>query len=402
MESILLLTDFYLPNPSANGICIKKLAEEYVNKGYNVSVVAYGIGDVIVDEIIDNVKVYRIKAPKFYRIREKNNAGKYLQIMRLLRYLRIIVHAFQYPLIYPHFAFKYKRKVNEVIKKENVTKIVAEYIPIESVWSAMKLKKKYGNIKVNAYIVDTFTQGINEISHPFFGWTSSIFERKLLENIDNFFCMPNFKSYYEGTRFTEYRNKIKFVGLPLIQDNCVDFYSDTKDIKLMYTGSWGGERNPSRIMEVIEKINKKGGNIRFIYCGKPNDVTEKIDEKYTFFEDLGFRSEGEIKKIAKGVSYLVNIGNSTNMLPSKLFSYMSYGIPIMHFYITDNDPCINYIQSYKYSLCFDLKNFSLQDFETRIEEFSGKRVNYEEIEDFYIEFTPKYIAKTLISDFEWE
>lgn len=240
MESILLLTDFYLPNPSANGICIKKLTEEYANKGYNVSVVAYGIGDFIIEEKIDNVKVYRIKAPKFYQVREKNNAGKYLQIMRLLRYLRIIVHAFQYPLIYPYFALKYRRKVNEVIKKENVTKIVAEYIPIESVWSAMTLKKKYRNIKVNTYIVDTFTQGINEISHPFFGWTSSIYERKLLENIDNFFCMPNFKSYYEDTRFTEYRNKIKFVGLPLIQDNCVDFYSDTKDIKLMYTGSWGG------------------------------------------------------------------------------------------------------------------------------------------------------------------
>ena len=83
---------------------------------------AYGIGDFIAEEKIDNVKVYRIEAPKFYQVREKNNAGKYLQIMRLLRYLRIIVHAFQYPLIYPYFALKYRRKVNEVIKKENVTK----------------------------------------------------------------------------------------------------------------------------------------------------------------------------------------------------------------------------------------------------------------------------------------
>lgn len=153
-------------------------------------------------------------------------------------------------------------------------------------------------------------------------------------------------------------------------------------------------------MEVIEKINKKGGNIRFIYCGKPNDVTKKIEEKYAFFEDLGFLSEDEIKKIVRGVSYLVNIGNSTNMLPSKLFSYISYGIPIMHFYISDNDPCINYIQSYKYSLCFDLKNFSIQDFETKVVTFLGKRVNYKKIEDSYIEFTPKYIAKALISDFE--
>ena len=88
------------------------------------------------------------------------------------------------------------------------------------------------------------------------------------------------------------------------------------------------------------------------------------------------------------------------MLPSKLFSYISYGIPIMHFYISDSDPCINYIQSYKYSLCFDLKNFSLQDFETKIETFSRKRVNYEEIKDSYIEFTPKYIANTLIGDFD--
>ena len=56
MESILLLTDFYLPNPSANGICIKILTEEYVNKGYNVSVVAYGIGDFIAEEKKEELK----------------------------------------------------------------------------------------------------------------------------------------------------------------------------------------------------------------------------------------------------------------------------------------------------------------------------------------------------------
>ena len=58
------------------------------------------------------------------------------------------------------------------------------------------------------------------------------------------------------------------------------------------------------------------------------------------------------------------------------------------------------IASGKLRRYFDLKNFSLQDFETKIETFSRKRVNYEEIKDSYIEFTPKYIAKALISDFE--
>lgn len=398
MEKILLLTDFYLPHASANGICINKIAKEYIKMGYDVSILGYGIGEEVNDKIQDGIKIYHVKAPLFFKIREKSGKKILWNLMRFFHRTRIALHAFWYPLIYPFFALEYRKMVKKIIEKDNITKVVAEYIPIEAVWSVISLKKRYRNLTISVYVVDTFTQGINEINHPFFAWTSSVWEKKALESCDNFFCMPNFKTYYEKKQFVKYKNKIKFIGLPLIQNNCVEGIYENGNIKLMYTGSWGGDRDPRRIMESIETLNRRGNNIRFIYCGKTNELAKELSHKYDFFEDKGFLSECEMKKIASRVNYLINIGNSTNMLPSKLFSYMSFGVPIMHFYVSETDPCIEYINKYRYSLCFNLNDFSVDEFERKMLLYVQKRLAFEEIEDNYIEFTSKYIANELLSN----
>lgn len=398
-KKILLLTDFYEPKPSANGVCIKKISYELINLGYEVHVVCYGLRNEKLYEQINEVNVHRVLCPNFYQIREKCNSNNLYKsiffIARIKRYLRILLHFYSYPLIYPNFAKKYYDKVKSVIEIEKIETIIAEYLPIEAAYAAIKLKQDKPNLTVKAYVVDTFTQGVNEIKHPHFGKTSLNWENKLLDSCDDFFCLTNFKNYYTNNK---YKDKIKFVGLPLIDNSIVDKDANVnKNITLMYTGSWGGERDPLGIMNAIDVLNKSGKNIIFIYCGKNTELANSLEKKYCFFKNYGFLDEYQIKNLAKRVDCLVNIGNSTNMLPSKLFSYFAFGLPIIHFYLDKNDPCMEFLRQYPASKIFELDKFTPDEIYEGIENIRTKTLSYSEISNLYKEFTVEFITKSLIN-----
>lgn len=397
-NKVLLLTDFYEPRPSANGICIKKISIELIKLGYDVHVICYGKKNEKLDELVDGVNVHRVRCPKFYQIREnvgsKKNGEIAFLFARIIRYFRILFYFYNYPLIYPRFAKKYYKLSSILVKQDGISTVIAEYLPIESIYTAIKLKQYGVKIKVNAYVVDTFTQGINEINHPLFGKTSLRWEKKILRACDNYFCLTNFTEYYMEN---EYNHKINFVGLPLITDSVISRKEKNNDsIVVMYSGTWGGERNPINIMKSIEVLNKQGKNITFIYCGKNNSLTKKLVENYTFFKDYGFLNENQINAVAKNVDCLINIGNSTNMLPSKLFSYFSLGLPIVHFFLDEKDPCLSFLKKYPASKVLNLNNFTCDEFYDGIESIRKKTMVYSEISDLYKEYTAEFIARALV------
>ncbi len=397
-KKVLLLTDFFEPSPSANGICIKKISAELLRQGYEVHVVCYGLKNEKQEDKVNGVKVHRVVCPRFYQIREQANSKKGRELAfllaRVIRYFRILFYFYNYPLIYPRFAKKYYKQVSLLVKREGISTVIAEYLPIEAIYTAIKLRQERVNVKINAYVVDTFTQGINEIKYPFFGKTSLRWEREVLGGCDNYYCLTNFKEYY---RNDEWIGKIRFIGLPLVTNSFVNRCKNNKDdIVMMYTGSWGGERNPISIMESIELLNKQGKNITFIYCGKNNALTKKMVEKYTFFKDYGFLDEKQINNIAQNVDCLVNIGNSTNMLPSKLFSYFSLGLPVIHFFLNEQDPCMEFLNKYPASKALNLSEFTTDELYEAIESIRGKTMSYSEISDIYMEYTVEYIAQELL------
>ena len=41
MKHVMFMLDYYLPNASANGICIDKIVQEFVERGIDVSIVCF-------------------------------------------------------------------------------------------------------------------------------------------------------------------------------------------------------------------------------------------------------------------------------------------------------------------------------------------------------------------------
>ena len=77
----------------------------------------------------------------------------------------------------------------------------------------------------------------------------------------------------------------------------------------------------------------------------------------------------ELHTMYRHAEYLLNVSHiNANMVPSKIFEYMSYGKPIISTYVTDGDSAEKYVSRYSEGLCIDLKKSddenvsSLEDF----------------------------------------
>lgn len=399
MKKILLLTDFYSPNPSANGICIQKIAENLVKKGNKIFVIAYGTGGDAKHELINGVELYRVRAPYFYQVREKSK-GKGIsnfifQLFRVIRKIQIALFLPLYPMSFPIFAMKYKKMACKVIIKSDIDEMIAEYVPIEALYTVINIKKRFPQIKTHAYIVDTFTQCPNALNHKIIYYLSRKWEVNTIKKCDDYFFLENFRQYYKNDIFENYREKIKAIGLPLIQNNMVPLRKRNEEIKLLYTGSWGGERDPQKIFFLLEKMNESD-KIRFVYCGKENSTSTLLKKKYNFFDDKGYIKNDELIKVYRDVDFLISIGNSTNMIPSKIFSYISTGLPILHFYLSNEDPCLEILSKYPNCSLINLATVNEKILNNAINKNIDKRVSYEQIVEIYSNYEVNCITDTLI------
>ena len=397
---ILVLTDLYDPYPSANGICMRRLIKPLVEKGNEVIVLSYNSDNKDDVTCIDNVKIHKVKAPLFFRLREKRNKTFFDKVLysicRFFRYLRIIIYNKQYPLIYPGFAHRYSAVAIEIIEKEKIDKLISEYIPIEAMYAGLQAKRVFNNIGLIVYVVDTFTQCPNALNHKRIRESSERWENKMIDVCDKYFYIESFRDYYSKQQFQTHQHKMIPVGLPLIADNTMDCNATSLTrFTFLYTGSWGGERDPTKILDAINKI-KNIFNVKFVYCGKENELIHKLMKKYDFLSYEGFKTDDELKEIYKKTNCLVNIGNSTGMLPSKLFSYISTGLPIMHLYIYEHDPCISLLKDYDAASTILLSSLTSDILLEEIKKIKDLRVEYDSIRKHYKNYVPDDIVRKMI------
>lgn len=100
----------------------------------------------------------------------------------------------------------------------------------------------------------------------------------------------------------------------------------------------------------------------------------------------------ELHTMYHHADYLLNVSHiNANMVPSKIFEYMSYGKPIISTYVTDGDAAKRYISKYPESVCLDLKS-SYEDNLTALNGFLNKThhfVSFEKVIELFPENTPE-------------
>ena len=370
-------------------------------------------------EKIGKYDVYRINSynelfQNFFKDKySENKAFGWKAMLQITRCINYFFRIFRLESI----SYGYIRRLMKKLEQINATTPIDLLFPVsaphENIVAAKRFKRQHHNIGLFPYKLDRFAIG------------NSLYENQLIRHIryprhideeintlilcDKLFILNPLKNYYEEEIFEEYHEKIITTEHPLLKNKCVNQENKKSEyIDVVYAGSLDTKlRNPKFLLDVFKDI-KSDVPIKLNMYSFGN--CENLVEKYeTIVPERIIRkgkvSSVKIDSIIKQADILVTIGNnSTEEVPSKLFEYLSYGKPIIHFWFYDKDPYLEYLEKYPLAKCIKVDFNSICDATNSVCDFcinnTGKLVPFEVIKTQFGECLPEYVAKLITLEFD--
>ncbi len=311
----------------------------------------------------------------------------------------------------------FEKNIVQYIEKQtdvsNADYVMAVGAPFENVRAAVVLKKQYPKLKLILLMFDLYTHNPVYLleDHSLDDMRGRMEEEQVwIDCADIIISASETKEQWKKSEFRNVENKLFFLNIPSfrVQDNRPLFDDELKKdknvIDCVYSGTlYDDIRNPRFMLDIFVGLLSLHPNIRLHILGTGceeiiSEFKEKMGEHLCVY---GQRNRLYSQQVLNKADFLLSIGNrTTTQLPSKIFEYIATGKPIIHVYSIDDDTCLKYLDRYPIVCCVK-ENFSEAEAETeRVSNFIDcsrlLRCNAEELEEKYVESTPKYYAEMLI------
>lgn len=399
MEKIVFLVGYYYPKAMANGICVGALATELVKQKHEVHVICLKNGDELQDELINGVDVHRIK-PSLYRSLElsrNTNSKKCNLILRLCTLFIKLVHIPTYPMTSCTQVNSYVKEASKLIDKDTV--VVSCFNPMEAIVAGMRLKKKHPEIKSIGYYLDSLSNegDVGILPKKMREKLGLRWEKKLFSVSDCIILMQCHYKHYEKSAYSLYRNKICYADIPLL--SIKESITKTDSKRVVYTGMLSVERrNPEYACEVLGQA-MSDYLIEFYGRGDCDKILDRFSEKNGGnVINKGFVDHSVAMSAIDNADILLSIGNKdSDMIPSKIFEYISTGKKIIHFAYDKRDACLPYLSTYPLALVLYDGNNILENVK-KCEEFvsnNGLKFDANSIATLFEKNLPKYTANII-------
>ena len=340
------------------------------NYGYGVHVICFNKKGNLEEDYFEGISIHRVKMRLFFKLRfyaEENIEHWYgkaiYRVAMLLNKIKKILYLPFYPLTSPIVALRYFSKANELMKKQNFNMVISVYNPLETLIAGAMIKRRNKDIKFGMYVLDTLTNGAKRNFIPK-KWTEKKgwqWEQRLYKISDIIFNMKCHETHHEQERYDKYRDKMQIVDIPLFIDTDIiagdmeDYDEFDPDIlHWVYTGALSHTgRNPKYVCEIFTAINGHCPMKLHFYSRGDCESLIKSYEELSGKSILrhGYVDKPEATNAISNAKVLISIGNQdSDMIPSKIFEYMSTGKKIIHFYTRENDSCIEYYNRYPNAL----------------------------------------------------
>lgn len=402
---IVFLLGSYFPNYSAVSRCMGNIADEMENE-HDITVIS--MITTSEEERKDKKgkqKIIRISTRDF------QNSLKCQERAAIKRYK------------YAEYYYKLKRTVETVLGKDSLDrKKVSAYknalfqlpvvpdmlipvcMPFETIVAALDYKKENPQCKVKPYLFDMFAA--NPRLHRF-SWNAKLkmtenqnLERQMLREADGILHVSSWSDYLKNNFEDKLLQNVFEVEHPLVvrTESWGEYSFDKNYTNIVYTGVVDKSiRNPKKVLDVLGPI---GGYImvHFFSMGSAQGIVD--DTKYESIVSHGAVSSDKAHAAINNADALLSIGNiGTRQVPSKIFEYISTGLPIIHFKFQDDDPVDLIIKKYPCSIVIDIHSDYLVQ-RKQIREFlienKGRRISFDKISDFYNDATVENVKKMLL------
>lgn len=410
MKKILFIMKSYPAHRSANVKCDERVISALKENGsWDISCLVSRFYNEKQNETVEGVHVHRIDLGLFwntltwaYDNQEKWYGRLVLKINRLLLRIKQIIFIPIYPIYEPSLAIKYIRAVDQQYGIHGYDLVVFDYGGYETMLATYELKKNNPNVLTAGIFWDPLVGKTSEKYLPshYTKMRTKEIAKKCWSLNDANFLMEYSRESVEKEITIEPQYHIHFSNLPGIYQyktskrNNTNFFVNGM-INIVYSGSLSiPDRDPTLIIDLISRISSFDRvRLIFLTSGSGMSILRKLQEKYRNIVISNYVPEEELEDIYMNADILLNIGNSIyyNMLPSKLFRYISSGKPIISTFTTSEDVTRRYLKKYPLAIELDL-NQSIDVLIYELENFFthsiGRKVDFETINELYSEYSP--------------
>lgn len=428
MLNIVVLAGEYYPYFSACSNCINNIAQE-LKDGNRVTVIAgkndfslentYDYDGIEIIRISDNFTCFHKWCEDKIKL-SRNILFKlfYYILLQLKRTIFTIRNLFRIESIDYWQVRKMICELKKMQQNKPIDIIIPVSAPYECIVAAVNFKAQNSTIKVIPFQLDHFAEA-NSIYK--FGFLKILrykrhvaLEKATFQNCNHIFILPQLEAHYESDDFRKYRDKYKVVEHPLFKkhDNLscyeqLDYLNNSQKINLVYAGSLDRKlRNPTYFLKTLERLSIKSNLCMHMYTfGNCGSI---LSDYQTVLKDM-LVDHGRVPMetafhAMDKADILISIGNNAkNEVPSKLFDYLSFGKPIIHFYYVDEDAYIEYLQPHPYALCLKMEDKLIEQNAKLFSEFcinyADKSISFEKLNELYYYASPQYISEQFIKYF---
>lgn len=354
MKGVLLIGSHYGTPESANGICLRNIAEEYVKRGYTVYVISDSNDGKDSVRFEKGVEVHSLREAWYSEFLKKseNEKGKRLQHMAVSALRRLLLIPF-YPNVSPLRSVKVYKTAKKIIEEREIDCVICSYRPFESLYAGVKLKRKYGEkIVVLNYHMDILSEP--NTGNSFVRDYQVLRARRVLKKeseIVDGVILPKTaigkEHNHEKTIFTDFP-----VYVPMNHNESSGFVFDNSFYNIAYIGTLNrSNRDPQYALDFFQRINKiSEKKVMLHFWGKiENDILSDFS-KYDWIQYHGYIENVYVMDILRRADLLLNITNGTtyNMLPSKVVQLFAAKRPVINFVKHRDDCSLSYFDKYGY------------------------------------------------------
>lgn len=397
MRRILILTSGYGGKTTANGLCAKSLVREMENQGKEVYVLSFDK-----DKQLEEKKVFSI--PLDSKKKEKNKKNKVMLVVKLIKSIFLYSWTPSYDRKAVKVAYDTAMKLCQECK---IDMIVSVFFPLESVVLGYKIRKAIPHVKYKIYELDSVSDGImsgNKYKkHVLFSYKR--FLSSVYNASDQVLILKCHKEHWSREHI-KHIGKMQEVDLPLLKNKIqVSPHNKTDVVRFIYSGALDySYRSPKRLVEILKEGDKCFEWSLHFFSKGCEDFLDTVSQKDNRIKCCGYVKQEILEKAIIESDVLLSIGNAvSNSLPSKIITYMTYGKPIIHFSMQENDICKEYLEKYPTTLVItvkDSKTDALSKIIRFLEQNSDKPMEFDKLCAQFPMNVPAYSVSVLLDDKE--
>ena len=411
MKKILFLTRSY-PNTlgSATVLCTHRVMECVAESGlYEVHVLCCRFPGEDKNEIgMKNLNVHRFRPSLWKNFRNCISTNKkYQHLDRICELIQKIITIPFFPQTLPITTTRYYRAAAKLHQKEAFDLIISEHHGLDSLLTGCRLMKKFEGLNHVALLWDPVRGQIptTKLPQSYTDYKIGKVEEFVSKYTTLQISTQSMQAYHKnhGDVAAAQRIYLDIPGILKPEDEVpTDYLSflDKDYVNVVFSGLLNQkERNALPIIKLLNQCDiAERINLVFFSRGQQSSIEKEIPFFKGRITQHDYIPLKELHTIYRHADYLLNVSHiNANMVPSKIFEYMSYGKPIISTYVTDGDAAEKYISRYPEGLCIDLKQ-SNEEIVKKINNFFSQKhqlVEFEIIKEMYGENTPEIFVRKI-------